>query len=146
MPTAGRLAGAIAYALYGWYIASLLIPFFPEGVAPGYLIPATITIAVVCGWKIVGARANRGYYAAIGHGLTGAFALSFWVIFLVSFQRMIRKSLRRLYDGPMEGVVDIFAQMLEFGQELLDVNLIVSVAVGGVIGAWVAEYYAKRYP
>lgn len=146
MPTAGRLAGAIAYAIYGWYVGIILIPFFPEGVAPAFLIPLCIAIGVICGWKIVGARANRGYYAAIGHGLTGAFALSFWVIFLVSFHRMIRNALRRFYDGTMEAIVDVFSQMLDFGQVLLDVNFIASVAIGGIIGAWVAEYFAKRYP
>lgn len=146
MPTAGRLAGAIAFALYGWYIGILVVDVYPEGFAPGFLIPMCIVLGVICGWKVVGARGGKGYYAAIGHGLTGAAAFSFWVIFFLSFHAMIRKALRRLYDGAMESIVDLFALMAELGLDLLNVNLIASVAIGGIVCAWVAEYYAKRYP
>lgn len=146
MPTAGRLAGAIAFAIYGWYIGTLVIAFYPEGFAPTFLVPMCIVLGVICGWKIVGSRAGRGYYAATGHGLTGVAAFAFWVLFLLSFHEMIRKALRRLYGGPMDAVVDTFALMAERAREYLDVNLILSVAIGGVICAWIAEYYAKRYP
>ena len=146
MPTAGRLAGALAFLIYGWYIGGRLVPFFPEGKPPGFLMPLCIVLGIICGWKIVGARANKGYQAAIGHGLTGAAAFSFWIVFLVSLNQMIGKAMRRFYDGPMEGVVDIFALMVELGKDLLDLNLILSVAIGGIIAAWIAEYFAKRYP
>lgn len=146
MPTAGRLAGALAFLIYGWYIAGRLVPFFPEGKPPSFLMPLCIVIGIICGWKVVGARAKKGYQAAIGNGLTGAAAFSFWIIFFVSLNQMIRKALRRFYDGPMEGVVDIFALMVDLGKDLLDVNLILSVAIGGIIAAWIAEYFAQRYP
>lgn len=146
MPTAGRLAAAIAFAAYGWYIGILLSPYFPEGSPPPYLIHMCIVTGIACGWKIVGARANKGYYAAIGHGLTGAAAFAFWVLFLLGVYMMIRKSLRRLYDGPMEGVVDIFALMLKMGQDMMTGQVILSVAIGAVFAAWVTEYYAQRYP
>lgn len=146
MPTAGRLAGALAFLIYGWYVGGLLGPFFPEGKPPGFLIPLCIFIGIICGWKVVGSRAKRGYQAAIGNGLTGAFAFSFWVIFIVSFNQMIQKALRRLYDGPMEGIVDIFALMVDLSRMLLDVNLIVTIFVGGIIGGLITEYFAKRYP
>lgn len=146
MPTAGRLAGALAFLIYGWYIGGLMVPFFPEGNPPDFLIPLCIVIGIICGWKVVGSRTKHGYQAAIGNGLTGAFAFSFWVIFLVSLHQMIQKAMRRLYDGPMEGVVDIFALMVDLGRQLADLNLILSVVIGGIIGAWIAEYFAKRYP
>ncbi len=146
MPTAGRLAGALAFLIYGWYIGIALGPFFPEGNPPDFIIPMSIIVGILCGWMIVGTRADKGYVAAVGHGLTGAFAFIFWIIFLVSFYNMIRKSLRRLYDGPMDAVVDVFALMVKFGNDLLDVNLIIAVASGGIICAFLAEYFAKRYP
>lgn len=146
MPTAGRLAAALVFFIYGWYIGILAGPFFPESNPPNYLIPLSTGIAFLCGWMVVGSRAGRGYNPAIGNGLTGAFAYSFWMVFLISSFNMIRKSLRRLYDGPMEAVVDVFRLMLKMGAEMLDANLIISVAVGGVICAFVAEYFAKRYP
>ncbi|PUB11313.1 TrgA family protein [Yoonia sediminilitoris] len=146
MPTAGRLAAATAFFIYGWYIALAASPFFLEGIAPGYLIPLSIGIAVLCGWMVVGSRAGRGYVAAVGHGLTGAFAYSLWMIFLMSFEDMIARSLRRLYDGPMEALVGVFDLMLQLGNDLFDINLILSVAIGGIVCALFAEYFAKRYP
>lgn len=146
MPTAGRLAGALAYAIYGWYVGAALVPFFPEANPPDFLFPLTIGLGVVCGWVVVGSRSGKGYYSAIGHGLTGAFAFTFWLLFLLAFHTMIRKALRRFYDGPMDAVVGIFGQMIDMGQDFAQPNLIASLAIGGVIGAWVAEYYAQRYP
>lgn len=146
MPTAGRLAAAITFFIYGWYIAITATPFFAEGVAPRYLIPLSIVIAVIVGWKVVGSRLGGGYIAALAHGLTGAFAYSFWMVFLLAFEDMIGRSMRRSYGGPMEAIVDIFSLMLELAQRMLDFNLIVSIIVGGVICAIVAEFFAKRYP
>ncbi len=146
MPTAGRLAAALAFFIYGWYIGLLASPFFPEANPPDFFIPLCVGIALICGWVVVGSRAGRGLSAAIGNGLTGAFVFTFWVVFLLSGYNMIRKSLRRLYDGPMEAIVDVFSLMFEMGQDFFDINLIVSIAVGGVICSFVSEYFAKRYP
>ncbi len=146
MPTAGRLAAALAFFIYGWYIGLLATPFFPEANPPNFFIPLCVGIALFCGWVVVGSRSGRGYRAAVGNGLTGAFAFTLWLVFLMSFHNMIRKSLRRLYDGPMEGVVDIFKLMLEMGEDFFDINLIVSIVVGGVICGFVSEYFAQRYP
>ena len=146
MPTAGKLAGAVAFFIYGWYLATLATPLFPESNPPDFFGPLCLGIGILCGWIIVGRRAGRGYNAAFGNGLTGAAAFVFWVIFLLSFHTMIQQALRRLYDGPMEALTDVFALMLEQGQDLADVNLIVNATVGGIVGAWITEYFAKRYP
>ena len=146
MPTAGRLAAALTFFIYGWYIALEAAIFFPEGNPPSYVIPLSIFVGVLVGWMVVGSRAGRGYMAAIGNGLTGAAAYTFWMIFLISFYNMIRKSLRRLYDGPMDAITDVFNLMLEQALAFYDIPLIVSVIVGGVFCAMIAEYFAKRYP
>lgn len=146
MPTAGRLAGAILFALYGWYIGGIAGPFFPEGNPPDFLIPLCAGIGLLVGWMICGSRAGKGYNPAVGIGLTAAFAFTFWVIFLISFEEMFQNAFRRSYGGPMEAAVDIFNIMIEKGQDLTDVGLIASVVIGGVICAWITEYFAQRYP
>ncbi len=146
MPTAGRLAGAIMFALYGWYVAGYSVRFFPEENAPDLLIPVATFVGLLIGWMIVGSRAGRGYNPAIGIGLTAASAYSFWVIFLLSFQAMMKNAMRRLYDGPMEALADTFDIMLEQAKDFLDIGLIITVFVGGIICAWVTEYFGKRYP
>lgn len=146
MPTAGRLAGAVIFSLFGWYLAGISIRFFPEANAPTYWIPAAAIISLFVGWKICGSRAGRGYTAAIGVGLTSAFVIGFCLLFVVSFNKMISNAMRLRYDGPMEAVVDVFSQMLLFSLYFYDVQLLVTLFVGGVICAWVTEFFGKRYP
>ncbi len=146
MPTAGRLAAALAFFIYGWYIPLQATPLFPEGNLPGYAVPLSIVVGILVGWMVVGSRAGRGYIAAIGNGLTGAAAYTLWMVFLISFYDMIRKSLRRLYDGPMDAITDVFNLMLKLGTDFYDINLIINVAAGGIICGLITEYFAKRYP
>lgn len=146
MPTAGRLAGAVIFGLFGWYLAGITIPFFPESNAPSYWLPAAAAISLFVGWKIVGGRAGRGYSPATGIGLTAGFAMGFCLIFLVAFNQMISNAMRLRYDGPMDAVVAVFELMLEFARYFYDLQLIVTLFLGGVLCAWGVEYFGKRYP
>jgi len=146
MPTAGRLAGAVIFALFGWYLAGLTIPFFPEGKAPDYWLPASSAISLFLGWRLCGARAGRGYNQAIGVGLTTSFTIGFSLIFVLAFNQMMNNAFRLRYDGPMEAIVDVFSLMLDFGPLFYDSTLIITLLAGGVICAWVVEYFGQRFP
>ena len=146
MPTAGRLAGAVVLFLYGWYIAPIMGPLFPENNPPDFLVPLCAVLGLVIGWAFLGGRAGMGYSHAVGNGLTTAFLWSFWTLFFISGNAMIKKALRRIYDGPMEALTDVFALMIEMAQDLFDVNLLVSIIAGGLICAYVTEYFGQKYP
>ena len=146
MPTAGRLFGAIAFAVLGGVIAFLISPLFEEGKQPSYWYPLCVLTGVWSGWVVVGKRAGKGYSSGIGNGLTGVAALSFWILFLQSFVDMLGKSFRRSYDGPVEAVVNVFEIMIEYVQDFGSANLLVTVLVGGVIAGLFAEFFAKRLP
>jgi len=146
MPTAGRLAAAIALGALGAYMASLMYPRLPGGTSVTYFWGLCIAAGLWAGWVVVGSRAGRGYVSATGNGLTGMMAMVFWVIFLLSFGDMIAKSMRRTYDGPVEAVVNVFEIMLDYGW-LLYTNEIVLVLAGGAISVGlISEFFAKRYP
>ncbi len=146
MPTAGRLAAALAFFIYGWSIALQATPLFPEGNPPNYILPLSIIVSVLIGWRVVGTRAGRGLSSAIGIGLTAAFLYVLWMVFLISFWDMIKRSLRLFYRGPMEAVVDVFDLMMQFTLRMADINLVFSIFVGAVICALIAEYFGRRYP
>ena len=147
MPTAGRLAGAVIFGLFGWYLAGLTIPFFPEENAPTYWLPVVSLISLIVGWKVCGSRAGQGYNPAIGIGLTCGFAIAFCSIFAIAFNQMISNALANRYkDGTMEAVVDVFSQMIEFGLLFADVTLIATVLIGGVVCAWATEFFGQRFP
>ena len=146
MPTAGRLAGALVFFIYGWYIAIIALPLFPNDNPPSFLFPLSIGIAVICGWRVVGSRLGQGYRAAIGYGLTGAFVFSLWMLFLIAGSDMIARSMRRVYDGAIEAVVDVFNLMMRLAVTLFDINLLASIVIGGIICGLIAEYFARRFP
>ncbi|EBA11888.1 TrgA family protein [Roseobacter sp. CCS2] len=147
MPTAGRLAGAVIFGLFGWYLAGLTIPFFPESNAPDFWLPVVGGISLIIGWRVCGRRAGQGYSPATGIGLTCGVAIVFCSIFIVSFNQMIKNALRNRYrDGTMEAVTDVFNQMIEFSIMFADVTLIATVLIGGVVCAWVTEFFAQRFP
>lgn len=146
MPTAGRLAGAVVFALFGWYLGGISVEFFPNANAPDLLLPASAFIGLIIGWKICGSRAGRGYNAAVGVGLTCAFAIGFCLLFVVAFNQMISNAMRLQYGGPMDAIVGIFSLMIEFAQYFYDFTLIATLLIGSVVCALFTEFFGKRYP
>lgn len=145
MPTAGRLAGAVAFLLLGLYLAYIATPNFEEGKVPGWWLPLAAAAGVWTGWVVVGPRTGRGFSSGISNGLTGVVALVFWIMFLFSFFEMIKKSMRNSYDGPMDAVVNVFELLAKNALQLFDVNLLISILVGGILAGLFAEYFGKKY-
>lgn len=145
MPTTARLVGAITLAALAWYVSTLIVPLLPEGRDIGFFVEINTVIGLMCGWTVMGSRAGEGISNAIGFGLTGAAALMFWGLFLHSSGEMIRKSLRKNYDGPMEAVVSVFEMMVEFGQMIATPQVFITVLVGGVVAGLITEFFGSRY-
>ena len=146
MPTAGRLAGAIIFALFGWYLAGFTVPYFPESNAPASWIPVGAGLGLFIGWKVCGSRAGRGYNPAIGVGLTCSFLLGFCMLFWVAFVQMMSNASRLLYNGAMEALLDVFNQVIEYSIDFYDVPLLATLLIGGVVCAWMTEYFGQRFP
>jgi len=146
MPTAGRLAAAIALAVLGGYVAYLIFPLFDEGSAPSYLYPLCVLAGVWSGWVVIGKRAGRGYTSGLGNGITGVLAMVFWISFVMSAMDMISKSMRRSYDGPVEAIVNVFEIMLEYALELYTNEVGMVLAIGAVAAGLFTEFFAKRFP
>ena len=145
MPTAGRLIAGVVLAALGAVIAFLTGPLFDEGQEPSYWFPLCILAGLWSGWVVMGKRAGRGYSAAVGNGVTGVLAQVFWILFIVSSVEMVKKSLRRIYDGAVEAAIDVFAIMTELAGTLASWDVVVALVVGAVVAAFVSEFYAKRF-
>ncbi len=145
MPTAGRLVAAILFGLIAWQVSQMLKPLFPESVALGRFAEVNAVIGIFVGWTVVGSRVGQGWRAAVGYGLTGAAALVFWGLFLQSFGEMIRRSLRKQYDGAMDAVVGVFELMIEHVQIMVAVPVIVTLILGGIVAGLIIEWSARRW-
>lgn len=146
MPTAGRLAGAIFFGLFAWYLATIAIPFFPEERAPDYWFPVSTLIGIFVGWKVCGTRAGRGMSSATGIGLTTGPLIAFSMVFSLAFEEMLNNGMRLRYNGPTEAVIDVFAIMAKRGLEFYDFNIVASVIIGGLVCAWATEIIGRRFP
>jgi hypothetical protein len=146
MPTAAKLTAAVLWGALAWYVSQLMIPLFPEGTDVGWFAEFNAGVGILSGWIVAGKRAGTTWSGAVSYGLTTTFALVFWALFLLSFNEMIGNSLRKLYDGPVEALVGVFAIMVEHGQLLLFPNILGTLAVGGVLAAFVTEWVGRRYP
>lgn len=145
MPTAGRLAGAVIFALFGWYLSGIAAPFFPEARAPSFFLPLCAGIGLFIGWVVCGSRAGFGYRSALSNGLTSTGAFAFCVLGALSFNAMINNALRNRYDGPMDAAVGMFEQMLEVGLQFFDIPFLTTLVVGGIVCALITEYFGKNF-
>lgn len=148
MPTAARLVAAIALAALGWFASELIKPLIEAQTGRtefGAFSAINLVIGAVCGWIVIGKRAGRGYSAAIGNGITGTAALVFWGLFVQAVAEMVRLSLARRYDGPIEAIAAVFELIVDYGAYLLDAQVLVALFAGAIVAGVSSEYAARRW-
>ncbi len=145
LPTAARLVAAIALGVLGWVGSEMIRPLMPPHTSFGWFNYVNVALGVLCGWFVIGSRAGRGYAEALANGLTGVLALIIWAFFAQSFNLMLKQSLEQKFDGPVEALVAIFSNALDYARFLVDPALIATLLVGGMICGLLAEYAARRW-
>ena len=60
--------------------------------------------------------------------------------------QMMKQAMRMVYDGPIDAVMGSFTESFEIALLFVDVKMIGSVLIGGVICACFTEYFAHRFP
>lgn len=145
MPTAGKLIAAITFLALAYFVSDLVKPYLPEGTPTGLLSPLNALLGLLMGWRIVGARAGGGYYAASGVGLTGIVATTFWCLLLWAGVEMITRATRMRYDGPVEALQDMLQLMMEYALLAAKPDVIGAALIGAILCAWVAEFFAQRW-
>lgn len=145
MPTAAKFVAAICLGVVGWMTSQAIRPLMPPQTQFGWFNEVNLGLGVLCGWVVIGKRVGFGLSPAISAGLTGTGALVVWGLFLQSFNLMLANALQRQYDGPMEAIVAIFGIALDYGQYLLNVNVIAILLIGGVVTGLVAEAVQRRF-
>jgi len=146
MPTASKLIAAVIFAALAWFTSELIKPLMPEGTPLAWFSQGNALIGAACGWIVMGPRAGEGLRASIGGGLTTAAAMVFWGLLIHSIVEMIKLSLRKHYDGPVEAVIGAFQLALDFGKTIATPDVIITLVVGGILGGWLTEWVARRWP
>ena len=145
MPTAAKLAASVAFALIALLIAQLYIPQLPKGTQLGYFRPITAAIGAAVGWFVMGPLAGRGYRAAAESGIRTSVTVVFWALLGFSIYIMVDRSMKMMYDGPMEAVLGVFQLMFEYGKKMLVPSVIGAVIIGGMLGGQFTEWTGRRW-
>ena len=145
MPTAAKAVAAVLFGALAYGVSLLTIPLFPEGTDPGMYAWINAALGVLLGWRVAGSRARTSLSGAVGYGLTAAIAIAVTALFVHSFIFMIRQSLKRLYAGPAEAVVDVFSIMIDNAVMVLKPDVIAAILLGGVVAGLVTEWAGRNF-
>ncbi|MGV8955863.1 MAG: TrgA family protein [Cypionkella sp.] len=146
MPTASKLAAAVAFALVAFFTANAFATHMPEGSNPGWIREVSALTGAIVGWLTIGRHgAGNDTVAAAGAGIRTSLLTAIWVLLGFSIYLMIRKSMRMMYDGPMDAVLGIFDVMIEQGKQMGQVDVLAILGVGGAVGGIVTRWAGRRW-
>ena len=138
--------GRVLCGLWGRCSRFCLVPFFDEARSPRVLVSAGASSLACWSAGSSSARAaGRARARLLGTAITGAIALVFWVLFLLSGYDMIQVSMRGRFSGPMEAVINVFTFMVDYGKMFYSpMNLFVCLG-GGIIAGLLTDAVGSRY-
>ncbi|SFI75049.1 TrgA family protein [Celeribacter neptunius] len=145
MPTAAKLVAALWFAILAWFAAELVKPHMEEGTQFGLMSYIAGGFGFLTGWIFMGKRAGDTVAAAMAYGFSSSVILSFWSVFYFAFETMIHRSLDLRYKGPTEALMGMVDLMGEYGIYLLKPDVLVTLVVGGLFGAWIVEKAAGKW-
>lgn len=145
MPTAAKLVAALSFAFVAWVVCIVIEGLLPEAQRVGRLYPVSIGVGALAGWFVSGAAARSSFFEAAATGLRTATVATICALFAFALGTMLDIAMRGLYQGPMEAVLDVFNEFMDFGALILNVPTLSAIAIGGVIAGMVTESAGRRW-
>lgn len=146
MPTAAKLMGTLLFGLIGAMVALRIPDFLPEGMQTGLLLPMTVAVSALMGWRIAGTRGGgQSYGDAAATGILTVALSTIVLLAVFGFMEMLKLTERMVYKGPVEAVMGIFEQMLKLAPILLNIELLGMMAIGGMLAGLACEIAGRRW-
>jgi len=146
--TFARGAAAVIWGVLFWVASQMLKPLFPDGFDPGLFAEINAFFGALIAWNVVGSRAGSGYVNGISYGITATVLGVIVALFFNCAGVMVVQSMQPgTYAGPVEAVVGVFTEMVEYGMFFLRPEAYRTDALllgGGAIGGIVVEFLARR--
>lgn len=137
--------GAICFGFIVWYVSELFKPLMPDGTAFGMFSEYNSLIGIVLGWSMLGLRSHGSKNSSISAGLTTSVAVLFWGLLIHSVIEMIKLSLRKHYDGPVEALVGVFQLMIKYAVMMATPEIIIVLVVGGLLSGMLSGWAERRW-
>lgn len=145
MPSAPRLVAALCLLVVAFIVSSMIINNGEEGKDYGWFTYVNMLIGVVCGWKIMGKRAGRGWTSAVNNGIAGVVSMVFWGLFVQGCYEMFRLAMRHRYDGPFEALIAIFQISVEYSKQLVASEILWTLVIGALVAGLATEEASRRW-
>ena len=149
MPTAARIVAAVLIAFIAWVVSGLIKQLLPEEPDFGVFVPLCVIVGGLCGWMILGRRADRGrlgFSNAIGVGLSAMAMTVFWVLLFVSAWESFDVAMQRRFHDPMKVIYNIYPIAKDHVMTLADVDVLVWLVFGGAITGVLAHMAGQKWP
>lgn len=149
MPTAARTVAALCIAFVAWIVSGLVKQALSDMPDFGYFVIFSVIVGALCGWTILGRRADRGRLGltnAIGVGLTAMAMTVVWVLFTVSALESFQIAMDRTFHDPMKVIYGIYPIATRYGAVLLDTDILVLLIAGGAITGILAHTAGQKWP
>ncbi|SHK24212.1 hypothetical protein SAMN05444000_12334 [Shimia gijangensis] len=145
MPTGSRLVAAICLAILSAIIAEMVKPLMPEATVFGKFTYVTAFLGLIVGWTHLGARAGGSVVDGVNNGITAVALLVVFALLVFGSYEMVDQALRHRYSNLLQALRGILAIGVDYGQYLLDVEIIVTLVVGAVVSGLITEFAYRRW-
>ncbi len=145
MPTAGKLAGAIFFAILAFILAGIYRFSLALDHVPGSYYGVAMLIGLLCGWFVMGPRSAERFAETANSGLLTTVAMICFCLLYFSTLDMLRRSVNQLYDGPLEAVTGIFELAALNVSRMATLQFIGTALVGGIICGVLAGMVGRRW-
>jgi len=148
MPTAARIVAAACIAFIAWVVSGLSKQALQLS-DTGNFVLFSVIVGALCGWIILGGRADRGRLGmlnAIGVGLTAVAMTLFWVLLIVSLLESFGIAMERRFHDPMKVIYGLQPIAMGYGRALLDTTILVWLVFGGAITGILAHLAGQKWP
>ncbi|NNK77208.1 MAG: TrgA family protein [Litoreibacter sp.] len=146
MPTSAKLVAALIMAITGFLTADAVRAHLPEAMPAKQLAIWSVVIPLICGWRVTGRVIRRGGYVhAINQGYYILAVSIFFTIFAFSAADMIKRSTRKLYDGPTDAIVSMFGIAIEMGRLLIFPGPLMTLLVGGLLCGLISKWADRKW-
>lgn len=148
MPTMSKLVAGVFFGALAFFMAVAYRATMPEGTQFGQFNLIAAAIGLICGWRVMGNIAGKGYKQAPGGGVRTSITFTAWVLLVCSIVLMVRKAFKKRYDSPMEAIVDVFALAMENGLRIIyppAIEVLGYLFIGGILGGLLTEWAKQRW-
>lgn len=145
MPTAAKLVAALCFAFLAWVVCIVIESVMPADQRVGQMYPVSIVAGGLCGWFISGAAKRARYIEASFTGIRTAIIAVLVSLLAFSVGTMLEISMRGRYRGPMEALLDIVNQFVDYASLLVSVEVAVVLLAGGAIAGMITESAGRRW-